>query len=297
LTKQFLAATAELPSIAPRMIYRNLEDRTFMTAEYMKQHADSFRVEPREVPIDELVYYNTKYGSPLAYVRPLDLLGQAGLTDLSGKKILDFGYGTVGHLRLMALCGAHAVGVDVDSFLVAMYSEPSDQGVVRSKAGKNGSIRLLNGRYPADEGIRKAVGDPNEYDLIISKNTLKRGYIHPPPEEKVDPRLLVDLGVDDETFVRTVFEALKPGGKMLIYNICPKPAAPGEKYIPWADGRCPFEKALLEKVGFKVLAFDVDDSPAAREQGKALGWDQGEGAMDLEHGTFAHYTLLEKPLK
>ena len=29
--------------------------------------------------------------------------------------------------------------------------------------------------------------------------------------------------------------------------------------------------------------------------GKALGWDQGAGAMDLDNDTFAHYTLLEKP--
>ena len=47
-------------------------------------------------------YYTTKYGSPLAYSRPIDLLGQAGLQDVSGRKILDFGYGTVGHLRLLA---------------------------------------------------------------------------------------------------------------------------------------------------------------------------------------------------
>jgi hypothetical protein len=45
-----------------------------------------------------------------------------------------------------------------------------------------------------------------------------------------------------------------------------------------------------------VIAFDMDDSAAARAMGKALGWDKGESASDLETNLFAHYTLLERPV-
>jgi hypothetical protein len=81
---------------------------------------------------------------------------------------------------------------------------------------------------------------------------------------------------------------------VLIYNICPAPAKTGEKYIPWADGRSPFPKEMWESAGFKVFTFDHDDSPAVRVMGRALGWDQGEGAMDLENDLFGVYTLVEK---
>ena len=60
------------------------------------------------------------------------------------------------------------------------------------------------------------------YDLFLSKNTLKRGYIQ--PEKKVDRRLLVDLGADDPAFLKAVAKALKPGGWLVIDNL--SPAAP-----------------------------------------------------------------------
>jgi len=45
------------------------------------------------------------------------------------------------------------------------------------------------------------------------------------------------------------------------------------------------------------VAFDRDDSPAARAMGHALGWDAGPGAMDLEHDLFATWSLFEKPAR
>ena len=131
------------------------------------------------------------------------------------------------------------------------------------------------------------------YDLFISKNTLKNGYIH--PAEPVDPRRLVHLGVDDTIYVQTLARILKPGGRALIYNLCPAPAPPGKPYIPWADGRSPFSKQMFEAAGFRVLEFDRDDSRAAREMGHALGWDQGENGMKLDTDLFGTYTLVEKP--
>jgi hypothetical protein len=94
--------------------------------------------------------------------------------------------------------------------------------------------------------------------------------------------------------VATLARTVKPGGLVMIYNLCPAPAPPGKPYIPWADGRCPFERALLEKSGFEVLVLDRDDSSAARRMAHALGWDAGERPMDLEKDLFATYTLLRR---
>lgn len=289
VARQFLGAVASLPTVSPRTIYRQPNGGTWITEGQASALAEEQRQSLQPRTIDESGYYHTKYGTPLAYVRALDLVGQSGLASLQDKKVLDFGYGSVGQLRLMASCGANAFGLDVDSFLTALYSEPRDQGPVIINGERAGTVTLLNGRL-SEQAIRDAAGEG--FDLITSKNTLKRGYIHPPPEENVDKRLLVDLGLDDEQFLTTLFRMLKPGGVVMIYNLSPKPAAPGEKYIPWADGRCPFDRALIEKVGFRVLHFDVDDTEFAHRMAKSLKWDE---SMDVENDLFATYTLLRKP--
>ena len=222
-------------------------------------------------------------------MRPLELLAAAGLRDLAGRRIADYGYGTVGHLRLLAANGAEATGIDVDPLLEKLYREPSDQGAVRG-AAEYRHIRLVHGSFPGDTAVARAVG--GQYDVFLSKNTLKNGYIH--PEQKVNPRQLVHLGVDDTTFVRNIHRVLKPGGHALIYNLCPAPNGPGKPYRTWADGRCPFSRALWEAQGFDVLEFDRDDGAAARAMGRALQWDQGESPMDLAKDLFASYTLVRK---
>jgi hypothetical protein len=44
-----------------------------------------------------------------------------------------------------------------------------------------------------------------------------------------------------------------------------------------------------------VVAFDRDDTAAARAMGRALGWDRG--GMDLENDLFATWSLFEKPAR
>jgi len=177
----------------------------------------------------------------------------------------------------------------VDPFLAALYAEPGDRGRFPPEALFAGSVRLIHGRFPAEGAVTSAVG--GGYSLVLSKNVLKNGYIH--PAEPVPPRQRIDLGVPDEAFVKAIHDALEPGGLFLLYNICPPPAAPGKKYIPYADGRSPFPRPMLEKNGFEVLAFDVDDGPNMRAIAKSFGWEE-EMKMDLEKAIFVWYTLAKR---
>jgi SAM-dependent methyltransferase len=290
LAHDFLTATADLPAIAPRTIYLDEARRTYFTETEAHALSPESRRTLARVPVDEPFYYTAKYGSPLAYVRPLDLLGRSGLESVAGRKVLDFGYGTIGQLHLLAALGADVTGVDVDPLLRALYSAPGDQGLVKGRRGRDGRIRLIDGRFPFDEAVRTAVG--GEYDLIVSKNTLKRGYVH--PERPVDQRRLLNLGVDDVDFLKALHSVLKPGGRLLIYNISPAPSPPEKPYKNWADGRCPFPVELWKSSGFRILAFDREDSGPIRAIAQALGWDRGESPMDLKNDLFAMYSLFQK---
>jgi hypothetical protein len=292
LAKHFLEATGQLPAIVKRIIYRSDQGPTYITSAQRMLLPDNEKAAYKLIEVDEDVYYNTKYGSPLAYVRPIELLASHGFDDLSGRKVLDFGYGSVGQLRLMALCGANVVGVDVDPFLEALYSRPEDRHLIlRARTGAATTVTVLSGRFPTDPDTRRAV--ETGYDLVISKNTLKSGYVH--PSRPVDKRMLLNLGLDDDAFVRTLFSILKPGGMVMIYNICPGPSPAGQPYKPWAEGNNPFPQDMWRSAGFEVIEFDRDDGVAVRAMGQTLGWDQGEGKMDLQNDLFAHYSLLRRP--
>jgi SAM-dependent methyltransferase len=298
LARRFLDATngPGLPAPAPRTLFYDPDAKAFVREEDAAKRDEAARAKLKSLPVSEGLYYTTKYGSPLAYARALDVLAEkGGVKDLAGKRVLDFGYGSIGHLRLLASLGADAVGVDVDPFLAALYARPGDTGPVPAAPGAKagGKVTLVDGRWPAEEAAKATVG--GGFDLILSKNTLKNGYLH--PEKPVDKRMLVDLGVSDEAYVKTLYDALKPGGRVLIYNLCPAPAKEGKPYIPWADGRSPFPREMWEKAGFKVVAIDVKDDDAARALGRALAWDQGKSPMDLQNDLFAWYTLVEKPGK
>jgi SAM-dependent methyltransferase len=291
LAHAFLRATAGLPSITPRTVWHDEAKTRFYTEAQAATLPEAQRRGLRSRVLDEEYYYTTRYGTPLAYSRPLEILGREGLPGVAGARVLDFGHGGIGQLRLLAGLGASVTGVDVDPLLPALYSQPGDQGPVPGPGRLTGRVTLVNGRWPADANVRQAVGEG--YDLVLSKNTLKRGYIR--PDRPVEERRRIRLGVDEATFLRELHRVVKPGGRVLIYNICPAPAPPGKPYIPWADGRSPFTREEWAAAGFRVLVFDRDDSAAARAMGRALEWDRGEDRMDLEHDLFAWYTLLEKP--
>lgn len=287
--RDFIDATAALPPIVSRLLMYRRETKEVFFYQDTQALPEAQRAGLKPLPIDTLRYYQTFYGSPLAYARPFDLCAPAGLDSFEGKRILDYGYGTIGHLRLLASCGAEAVGVDIDPVLKVLYSQPGDQGEIppAKPGGKAGRVTLLHGTWPGTPDIRAAAG--TGYDLFLSKNTLKNGYVHPP--EGVGPGQSITLGVSDAEFVKAIAETVKPGGLVMIYNLGPAPAKEGETPIPMADIRCPFPRDLWESSGFEIVAFDQDDTEAMRAIGKALGWDK---SMDLESGVFASYTLLRR---
>lgn len=289
---KFLQAVPELPRIPDnRILYFNKTTREMLSEASFQALSDSAKIGFDRRELDEGFYYYTRYGTPLAFVRPLDLVASAGLTSLDGARIIDFGFGSIGQLRLMASLGATAVGIDVDPMLTILYGESSDSGQVPRAAvageGSAGRMLPLIGSFPNDTAVTSRLN--GAYDVFFSKNTLKRGYIH--PEGEADPRQLIDLGVSDSVFVKHVYDLLRPGGYFMIYNLHPAQAAPTEKYIPWADGRSPFTRELFEQASFTVLAFDTDDTEFARTMAKALGWD---AQMDLEKDLFGTYTLVRK---
>jgi SAM-dependent methyltransferase len=259
-TKSWMAQSGNLPPIKPYML----------------------KVGEREVTIDESLYYSGRYGSPLSYARAFDLVEGFGFKPEKKSRVFDFGYGSIGHLRMLALSGIDVTAVDVDPLLPVMYKDAA--GPLGS-----GNVQLLNGKFPAEESLVTQAGDG--YDLFISKNTLKRGYIHP-AREPASPKHIIELGVSDEAYLQQVAKMLKPGGFFVIYNLCPPKAPEDKPYIPWADGECPFSEAQLSQAGFEVLAYDVVDDKAARELGRLLNWDQM--GMNLETDLFAWYTIAKK---
>jgi hypothetical protein len=287
-----LRATADLPRIEPRTVYRNKPASLAYNADEAAKLSEAERAACTTKECDESFYYFTGYGTPVVYARPLEIYAAAtGIPGFAGKRIFDFGYGGIGHLRLLAANGADAVGVEVEPLFRALYSQPGDQGEISARNGASGKLTLLHGSFPGNAEVRRAAGEG--YDLVISKNVLKLGYIH--PERPAPEHQLVKLGVDDATFVRALWEILKPGGYVLVYNICPAQAPADQPYIPWADGRFPFERAIVDRAGFEVLAWNQDDSAAILDFWFALDYAEGKSREELARELFAHYTLLRKP--
>jgi SAM-dependent methyltransferase len=289
--RRFLDTTPHLPAVRPRRVFHDAQRTRYYSQAAARRLPPAERQALKVLEVTEEYYYSTRYGTPLAYARALDLVGQAGFDLERGARILDFGHGTIGHLRLLAMLGAQAVGVDVDPSIPVVYGAPGDQGAIRGPNDTVGQLRLVSGQFPADPKTLSQIGQG--YALFVAKNTLKRGYIHP-ARKIVPPRRAIDLGCDDATFVKALHATVAPGGYVMIYNLYPRQSPPDKPYIPWADGQTPFARQLFEEAGFEVLAYDRDDTTFARKMGHALGWDRGPDRMDLENDLFAIYTLLRR---
>jgi hypothetical protein len=287
LARRWLEHALALPYRAPRDVYKGPFGRVLDAEAFAALPPGEQAGYTHEV-LDDRAYY-ALYSTPLSYAPIVDLAAEHGLETLDGARVIDFGYGNIGQIQMSSLAGAHVVGVDPNPTLPVLYGRPEDVDF------PPGDVVLVHDRFPTSTVARERVGRGAQ--LFMSKNTLKRGYVHPEPGpgQTVNPRHVIDLGVDDARFLAAVADALEPGGLFVLYNLCPPPAAPTEpQNKPWADGRSPFTRDALEAAGFEVLAFDVDASVEARRMGHALGWDAGEEPMDLERELFTWYTVARR---
>ncbi|MEX2218974.1 MAG: hypothetical protein WD749_09460 [Phycisphaerales bacterium] len=289
LARAFLDTAAQLPEIEPRTLHRNAKTREALTEDQFNALPEERRAGFTKRTYDSRFYYTTGYGSPTIYARPIDVLAKHGLASLKNKKVMDFGYGMIGQGRMMALLGADVHGIDVEPLFALLYSRPGDTGEIISDSGERGRLTLHHGQWPGDPAIAEAVG--GGYDAIVSKNTLKMGYIHPARE--TDTSRLVHLGVTDEEFLKASFNALKPGALFLVYNLSPRQTPPDKPYLPHADGKFPFERSLVERTGFEVLEWDRTDDDAARAVFAAL--DPSKPPESFNESIFSWHTLLRRP--
>ncbi|MCU0699360.1 MAG: hypothetical protein MUC96_22885 [Myxococcaceae bacterium] len=220
---------------------------------------------------DEFIY--ARIADPLGYLRAYELAAANGFVPAK-KKVVDFGYGNLGALLPLARLGANVHGVEVDPLLVA------------GTAAFQRRVTLHDGFFPKDGKLVQAMG--KGVALWLSKNTLKRGYVHPaePPGAKGS----IDLGADDVATLKVIHSQLEPGGVFLIYNLAAVRPGP---YVPMADGRCPFSREAFVEAGFEVIAFDADDTPKAKAMARALEWSADW--PDVGQTLVATWTLARRP--
>ena len=288
--REWADATDRLTPITPRSIFvRRQPNPAVLSAHAFDALPEGEREGYAEQAIDESSYYATRYGTPLCYARALDLAADAAAwASFDGRRVLDYGYGQIGQLRLLAACGAVAVGVDPAPTLAARYALPEDQGPYPPTGDPRGSVTLVTGLWPGEPVAADAVG--TGFDLIIARNVLKHGYVHPLADTPAWSR--IDLSVEPEAYLAAIHDALVPGGLFLIYNLG-GPRLNDGQYTPAADINCPWTRAQLEAAGLEVIALDRDDSPAFREHIPAFGWETDPAA--LESNWFVLYTLVRRP--
>ncbi len=283
LARQMLDGVADLPVADPRTLHIAVRPNRAVRDEDLAALPEAERAGLRPFEVGPARFYATFYGSPLVYARLLDLAAGVwgeGAT-LDGKRVLDLGYGQLGQLRLWAQMGAAVTGVEMDPILTAMYADEP----VASGAGAAGSLRLLECAWPNDAACRDEVG--GGYDLLVSRNLLKRGYVKPERPAPGFPEP-VGWGMDDRAVLGHLFDAMKPGGLVVVYSLGPK-REPGK---PQSDIANPWPREAWEAAGFEVLAYDTDESAWARSMGRALGWDK---QMDLENDLFGVYSMFRRP--
>jgi hypothetical protein len=278
--RDFLQAVITLPEQAPRQVFTHKGKKQTLAPDRLALLPEADRVGFEPAMRDAAFFYSTYYGTPVAYVRALDVAGAHGLAGLNGTRVLDIGYGAIGAVRMMAGAGAEVSALDVDDLLTALYRDRADQGIVRGVDGRVGALRLFDGVFAGDTALTKAIG--RHFDLIVTKNTFKRGFMKPANGRKP----VVDFGVSDAALLAALRDTLAPGGLLVIYNLAGK----FDAARPSTDGRSPFDRAQFEAAGFDVLALDASDDSAARALGQALGWAAQMG--DLNVNLFTHFSVL-----
>ncbi|MBL8633786.1 MAG: hypothetical protein JNM40_11220 [Myxococcales bacterium] len=285
---EYVASVPQLVPISPRRLYASPDRRVYQSeleARAQKQSSPAMVTEW----VDEAGYYTGSLGSPLFHARLIDLIAEGQLAKLAGKRSLELYPTAIGPQRLLAGTGLDAVGVSPSPRLRALYSQPGDQGPVKLPGRDvSGRVTLITGSFPADPAVRAQVG--SGFEFVLAKNVLKRGYIHPTGE--VAPESLMNLGMPEADYLRSLRETLRPGGRLLVYNVCPGPSP--AFYDPEADCRNPWSRADWQAAGFVVRDYECNDTEAARQYAVALGFDKPPISIAIDN-LYAIYSLLERP--
>src|SRR5262245_58596279 len=83
LANRFIAATADLPSRAPRKLHFDSTRTHFYNETEFAALSEAEQAPLKSRELSEQFYFTTRYGTPLAYARPLEILAEAGLRDVA----------------------------------------------------------------------------------------------------------------------------------------------------------------------------------------------------------------------
>lgn len=290
---EWLSKAEELPEVEGQTLFIGPRteggfDRLVLTPGQALKVSEEELAECRAVEYGPGRYYATNYGSPIAYAGALACAAEAGIESFRFKRILDIGYGQLGQLEMLARCGAEVDGVEVDPVVHVLYDTTRLANAVAAADGTKGSVSLHFGEWFADWRLREAMGQG--YDLILARNVLKHGYVQPEePMEQFDP---IDVGGSPEIGALALFDALRDGGVVVVYNLGGGPWRLDDgSYNAQADVRDPFGRETWEAAGFEVLHFQTNGSQLMREVGVALEWGSAE---ELESYNVL-YTVVRKP--
>jgi len=89
LGRAFLEAAESAPPYTPRTVYRRGKAREWLSAAAFARLTAADRAAWTPVAVDEGTYQGLFYGSPLAYLLPLERLAGAGFGGLRGKRVND----------------------------------------------------------------------------------------------------------------------------------------------------------------------------------------------------------------
>lgn len=293
--QEILAAAVQLPPIAARRIFVAPDNLHAYTQQQVKALPGFVQGRFREQVLDEEAYYYTAGRSPLWAALYFDLLAVGDRGGLIGRRVLDLGATSIGTIRLLAALGVDATAVSPSWVHKALYSQPGDQGTVPLYGRDlSGHLAWITGSPTLDPPTLVQVGAG--YDFVICQGFLRRGSVHPSEGAPTVP-----LPGSDEQFLQTLFALLRPGGRLLVYNICPIPPLPVgvEKptYDPATDCRDAFTQAQWQAAGFRVRDFDRPDAPSAQRVAHAIAWPGPLPPASSPQAPLLHaqFTLVERP--